>query len=121
MPLLPRELIGDSRDAVLKYALRAKSSGQAVDGSTVAVSADRDLFRRGDFFQELTCAIENERSSSIDGIQGDFETEALELVFNYNFYRGGSDAAQRRERSHDITRRLKLASRRVGIRGEKCQ
>lgn len=98
MPLLPRELIGDSRDAVLKYALEQSPRVRQSTEALLAVSADRDS-ARGDFFPRVDLRYRNERSSSIDGIQGDFETEALELVFNYNFYRGGSDAAQRRERN----------------------
>jgi adhesin transport system outer membrane protein len=98
MPLLPRELIGDSRNAVLKYALEQSPRVRQSTEALLAVSADRDS-ARGDFFPRIDLRYRNERSSSIDGIQGDFETEALELVFNYNFYRGGSDAAQRREQN----------------------
>jgi len=98
MPLLPKELVGESRDAVLERALEQSPRVRQSTEALLAVSADRDS-ARGVFFPRIDLRYRNDHSSSIDGIQGDFQTEAVELVFNFNFYRGGSDSAQRRERN----------------------
>lgn len=98
LPLLPRELIGESRDAVLQRALEQSPRVRQSTEALLAVSADRDS-ARGAFFPRIDLRYRNEHSNNIEGIQGDFETEAIELVFNFNFYRGGSDSAQRRERN----------------------
>ena len=98
LPLLPRELIGESRDVVLRRALEQSPRVRQATEALLAVSADRDS-ARGAFFPRIDLRYRDERSNNIQGIQGDFETEAIELVFNFNFYRGGSDSAQRRERN----------------------
>ena len=98
LPLLPRELIGESRDVVLRRALEQSPRVRQATEALLAVSADRDS-ARGAFFPRIDLRYRNEHSNNIEGIQGDFETEAIELVFNFNFYRGGSDSAQRRERN----------------------
>ena len=95
---MPRELIGESRDAVLQRALERSPRVRQSTEALLAVSADRDS-ARGAFFPRIDLRYRNEHSSNIEGVQGDFETEAVELVFNFNFYRGGSDSAQRRERN----------------------
>lgn len=98
MPMLPKELVGESRDLVLQRALEQSPRVRQSTEALLAVSADRDS-ARGAFFPKIDLRYRNEHSSNIEGIQGDFETEAIELVFNFNFYRGGSDSAQRRERN----------------------
>ena len=98
MPMLPKKLVGGSRDLVLQRALEQSPRVRQSTEALLAVSADRDS-ARGAFFPKIDLRYRNEHSSNIEGIQGDFETEAIELVFNFNFYRGGSDSAQRRERN----------------------
>ena len=98
LPLLPAELVGESREAVLERALEQSPRVRQSTEALLAVSADRDS-ARGAFFPRIDLRYRNDHSSNLEGIQGDFETEAVELVFNFNFYRGGSDSAQRRERN----------------------
>lgn len=98
MPLMPRRLIGESRDAVLRRALDQSPRVRESTEALLAVSAERDA-ARGAFFPRIDLRYRNEQSDNLEGIQGDFETEAVELVFNFNLYRGGSDSAQRRERN----------------------
>ena len=95
-PLIPRELVGDSREDVLRRTLDQSPRVRESTEALLAVSASRDS-ARGPFFPRIDLRYRNERSTNIEGIQGDFETEAVELVFNFNFYRGGSDSARRRE------------------------
>jgi adhesin transport system outer membrane protein len=98
LPLVPRELIGESRDAVLRRALVQSPRVRQSTEELLSVAASRDA-ARGAFFPRIDLRYRNDRSTNIEGIQGDFETEAIELVFNFNFYNGGSDRAQRRERN----------------------
>jgi len=98
LPILPRELVGVSRDEVLRNALDQSPRVRQSTEEMLAVSAERDA-TRGLFFPRIDLRYRNEQSSNIEGLRGDFDTEAIELVFNFNFYRGGSDEAQRRERN----------------------
>ncbi len=96
MPIIPPALSGQSRTEVLSSALDQSPRVRQATEEMLAVSAQRDG-TRGAFFPRIDLRYRNEQSSNIEGIRGDFDTEAIELVFNFNFYRGGSDEAQRRE------------------------
>lgn len=96
MPILPPALVGESRTEILRGALDKSPRIRQATEEMLAVSAQRDA-TRGAFFPRIDLRYRNEQSSNIEGIRGDFDTEAIELVFNFNFYRGGSDEAQRRE------------------------
>ena len=98
LPLLPPELMGSSRDDVLRLALRQSPRVREATEEMLAVNAERDA-ARGPFFPRIDLRYRHEQSDSLDGLSGNFDTEAVELVFNFNFYRGGSDEAQRRERN----------------------
>jgi len=98
LPILPPELVGGSRDEVLRNALDQSPRVRQSTEEMLAVSSERDA-ARGLFFPRIDLRYRNEQSSNLEGLRGDFDTEAIELVFNFNFYRGGSDEAQRRERN----------------------
>lgn len=98
LPLVPTDLFGTTRDEMLQYALERSPRVRQSTEALLAVSADRDS-SRGAFFPQIDLRYRHDQSSNLDGLIGDFETEAVELVFNFNFYRGGSDSAQRRERN----------------------
>ena len=98
LPLLPPSLMGSSREEVLRRALDNSPRVRQSTEEMLAVSAERDA-ARGPFFPRIDLRYRNEQSNNLDGLQGEFDTEAIELVFNFNFYRGGADEAQRRERN----------------------
>lgn len=95
LPMMPPELIGESREDVLRRALDRSPRVRQYTEALWAVSADRDA-SRGAFFPRIDLQYRHEQSNNLEGNLGEFTTEALELVFNYNFYRGGSDRAERR-------------------------
>ena len=98
LPLLPAELMGDSREEVLRMALDQSPRVRAATEEMLAVSAERDA-AKGLFFPRIDLRYRNEQTNNFQGLNGNFDTEAIEIVFNYNFYRGGSDEARRRERN----------------------
>lgn len=98
LPILPPELVGGSRDEVLRRALDQSPRVRQSTEEMLAVSAERDA-ARGPFFPRIDLRYRNEQSTNIEGLRGEFDTEVVELVFNFNFYRGGADEAQRRERN----------------------
>ena len=98
LPLLPPSLMGSSREEVLRRALDNSPRVRQSTEEMLAVSAERDA-ARGPFFPRIDLRYRNEQSNNLEGLQGEFDTEAIELVFNFNFYRGGADEAQRRERN----------------------
>lgn len=98
LPLVPAELVGGSRDEVLRRALDQSPRVRQSTEEMLAVSAERDA-ARGPFFPRIDLRYRNEQSTNLQGLLGDYDTEAIELVFNFNFYRGGTDEAQRRERN----------------------
>jgi len=98
-PVLPPELIGGSRTEVLRRALDNSPRVRQSTEEMLAVSAERDA-AIGPFFPRIDLRYRNEQSTNLQDVRGDFDTEAIELVFNFNFYRGGADEAQRRERNH---------------------
>jgi adhesin transport system outer membrane protein len=51
-------------------------------------------------YPRLDLRYRNEQESNIDGFRGDYDLQAVELVFTYNLFRGGSDSARRREFSN---------------------
>jgi adhesin transport system outer membrane protein len=98
-PVLLPELTGGSRTEVLRRALDNSPRVRQSTEEMLAVSAERDA-ARGPFFPRIDLRYRNEQSTNLQDVRGDFDTEAIELVFNFNFYRGGADEAQRRERNH---------------------
>ncbi len=96
LPLLPPELVGGTREEVLRRALDQSPRVRQSTEEMLAVSAERDA-ARGPFFPRIDLRYRNEQSTNLQGLLGDYDTEAIELVFNFNFYRGGTDEAQRRE------------------------
>ena len=96
LPLLPPELMGGTRSEVLRIALQQSPRVRQSTEEMLAVSAERDS-ARGPFFPRIDLRYRNEQSTNLEGLRGDFDTEAVELVFNFNFYRGGTDEARRRE------------------------
>ena len=84
LPMMPPELIGESREDVLRRALDRSPRVRHFTEALWAVSADRDA-SRGAFFPRIDLQYRHEQSNNLEGNLGEFTTEALELVFNYNF------------------------------------
>ena len=55
---------------------------------------------RGPMLPRLDLRYRNETETNIDGIRGNYDLNAVELVLTYNLFRGGGDSAKRREFSN---------------------
>lgn len=98
MPMISDELIPKGLSKLLDETYRNSPRVWTATEQLRALSADRDA-ARGPFFPRIDLRYRFDQSTNLQGLRGEFETEALELLFNFNFYRGGSDVAQRRERN----------------------
>lgn len=60
-------------------------------------------------YPQLELRARKDLGSDLDGIQGDYDTEVVELVLNYNLYNGGSSEAQvsRRKNEENYARDLR--------------
>ena len=96
MPLIGDDLIPDGSAGLLQVAFRNSPRVWTATEQLRALSADRDA-AEGPFYPRIDLRYRFDQSTNLQGQRGEFETEAIELLFNFNFYRGGSDVAQRRE------------------------
>ena len=44
---------------------------------------------RGPMYPRIDLRYRNEQETNIDGFRGDYDLQAVELVLNYNLFRGG--------------------------------
>ena len=98
MPLIGDDLIPNGSAGLLQVAFRNSPRVWTATEQLRALSADRDA-AEGPFYPRIDLRYRFDQSTNLQGLRGEFETEAIELLFNFNFYRGGSDVAQRRERN----------------------
>lgn len=98
LPTMPESALPVSRDEAL--ALAYKNSPE-VNRAVEELRASREASNatRGNLYPRFDLRYRNERESNTDGILGDFDLEAIEVVMNFNLYRGGADSARRREAS----------------------
>jgi len=99
MPTLPDGVMPGLRNDALTAAY-AKSP--EINRTIEEVRAAREALNatRGPMYPRLDLRYRNEQESNIDGFRGDYDLQAVELVFTYNLFRGGSDSARRREFSN---------------------
>ncbi|GEM_PF-1678222 len=98
LPQLPQNYLPASRASALSAAY---VSSPDVNRSIEEVRAARESQNatRGPMMPRFDLRYRNEQESNTDGILGDYDLEAVEVVMNFNLYRGGSDSARRREQS----------------------
>ena len=99
MPALPSGVMPGLRNDALKAAY---NSSPEINRTIEEVRAAREALgaTRGPMYPRLDLRYRNEQESNIDGFRGDYDLQAVELVFTYNLFRGGSDSARRREFSN---------------------
>jgi adhesin transport system outer membrane protein len=89
-------------------ALREEALMIAYERSPVVNSAVEDMRAAQESYNateapmlpRLDLRYRNEFDTNTDGFEGDYDLQAVELVFSYNLYRGGADSARRREFSN---------------------
>ncbi|MEM1146037.1 MAG: TolC family protein [Pseudomonadota bacterium] len=98
LPILPASYIPGSRQGALAAAY---ASSPEVNRSIEEVRSAREAHNatRGPLYPRFDLRYRNEQANDTDGIVGDFDLEAVEVVMNFNLYRGGSDVARRREQA----------------------
>jgi adhesin transport system outer membrane protein len=96
MPSVPEGMIPELRETALEMAYQRspvlnsaienlRSSQEALNATNAPMMPRFDLRYR------------YEEETDTDGISGDFDEEAIEVVMSYNLYRGGADSARKRE------------------------
>jgi adhesin transport system outer membrane protein len=96
LPLLPTGMVPAMRDEALTVAYqKSPSINRAIEEMRSARESMNAT--RGPMFPRLDLRYRNEQETNIDGFQGDYDLQAVELVLTYNLYRGGADSARRRE------------------------
>lgn len=96
MPSLPDALIPELREAALDVAY---SRSPVINSAVENLRASQESLnaRNAPFMPRLDLRYRNEVEHDTDGFDGTYDEEAIELVLNYNLFRGGSDSARKRE------------------------
>jgi adhesin transport system outer membrane protein len=99
LPEIPERALPASRVAALNSAY---AGSPEINRAIEELRSNREDLNatRGAFMPRLDLRYRNEDGRNTDGIRGDFDLEAIEVVMSYNLYRGGADAALRREQSN---------------------
>lgn len=96
LPEMPESFLPTTRESALKSAyLSSPEINRAIEEMRSAREAQSAT--RGPMLPRFDVRYRNEQGSNTDGILGDYDLEAVELVMSYNLYRGGADSARRRE------------------------
>jgi adhesin transport system outer membrane protein len=96
MPTLPDTLIPELRTAALEVAY---SRSPVINASIENLRASQEFVnaRNAPFMPRIDLRYRNEVEHDTDGFDGTYDEEAIELVLNYNLFRGGADSARKRE------------------------
>jgi adhesin transport system outer membrane protein len=99
MPLVPTGMLPGMRDEALRVAYEQSPE---INRSIEEMRAAREAMNatRGPMYPRIDLRYRNEQETNIDGFRGDYDLQAVELVLNYNLFRGGGDSARRREFSN---------------------
>ncbi len=96
MPSVPSSDIPNMQETALEMAYqRSPLINSAIENLRSAQEALNGT--NAPFMPRVDLRYRNEVEHDTDGIDGRFDTEALELVFSYNLFRGGADSARKRE------------------------
>jgi adhesin transport system outer membrane protein len=96
VPTVPTGMIPDMRDAALNLAY---DQSPEIDAAIENLRAAQSELNRTNapLMPRLDLRYRNEVEHDTDGLDGRFDIEAIELVLNYNLFRGGADSARKRE------------------------
>ncbi len=95
-PELPVGLIPEDRVRALSMAYEYSPELNAAIERLRAAEAERKA-QNAPMYPRLDLRLRQEIEHDIEGIDGQFNEEAIELVLNYNLYNGGSDSARKRQ------------------------
>jgi adhesin transport system outer membrane protein len=99
LPQMPEQAIPATREDALRVAYQnSPDVNRAIEEMRAA--REEHNATRGPMLPRFDLRYRNEQESNTDGILGDYDLEAVEVVMSYNLYRGGADAARRREFSN---------------------
>ncbi len=96
MPAIPSSMIPEMRSAALNLAYENSPEINAAIENLRASQADLNR-TNAPFMPRLDLRYRNEVEHDTDGLEGRYDEEAIELVLNYNLFRGGADSARKRE------------------------
>lgn len=96
VPELPVDRIPDDRTLTLGLAYERSPEINAAIERLRAAEAERKA-QNAPMYPRLDLRLRQEIEHDIEGIEGQFDEEAIELVLNYNLYNGGSDSARKRQ------------------------
>jgi adhesin transport system outer membrane protein len=85
-----------SRDGFVVNTVRANPEFQSAVSTIRAYRADSN-FRRAANYPTVEFRASQSVETNRSGVSGDYRDSALQLVLNYNLYRGGADAARIRQ------------------------
>ncbi len=95
-PALPESVIPGTRTAALLRAYETSPVLQRAIANLEAAQAAAKK-RRSAYMPTVNLRARAEEGHDLDGLDGYSRDQAVELVFSYNLYRGGSDLARRRQ------------------------
>ncbi|MFU8765090.1 MAG: TolC family outer membrane protein [Haliea sp.] len=96
MPSIPSGMIPELRSAALNLAYEKSPEINAAIENLRASQADLNR-TNAPFMPRVDLRYRNEVEHDTDGLDGRYDEEAVELVLNYNLFRGGADSARKRE------------------------
>lgn len=99
MPTISTSMMPGLREEALRVAYNQSPD---VNRTIEEMRSAREAYdaTRGPMLPRLDLRYRNETETNIDGIRGNYDLNAVELVFSYNLFRGGGDSARRREFSN---------------------
>ena len=96
MPEIPSTMIPELREAALGVAYEKSPEVNAAIENLRASQANLNR-TNAPFMPRVDFRYRNEIEHDTDGLDGRFDEEAVELLVNYNLFRGGADSARKRE------------------------
>jgi adhesin transport system outer membrane protein len=96
LPSVSTAMVPEMREQVLQVAYdQSPEIDAAIENLRAAQAAVNST--NAPMMPRLDLRYRNEIEHDTDGFNGRFDIEAIELVLSYNLYRGGADAARKRE------------------------
>lgn len=96
LPTVPASVIPELRSAALNLAYERSPEINAAIENLRATQSQLNA-TNAPFMPRVDLRYRNEVEHDTDGLEGRYDEEAIELVFNYNLFRGGADSARKRE------------------------
>lgn len=96
LPEVPSGQIPELRETALNMAYQ---QSPVINSAIEHLRASQEALNatNAPFMPRLDLRYRNEVEHDTEGLEGRFEEEAVEVVINYNLFRGGSDRARKRE------------------------